>query len=334
MAVSCHLSLVCLDLSGLPLSLTTETLHLCLAAFSSNTALSLSSLNLSGWTFSLTMTDRSQLVSALSTTLGTSRLSSLALEDCSLFVSCSPRIQSLYFQELPGGGARSLLQEIHQERVQCPALRCLNLRGMTAKVEGRSLALHRELELLCLPGLETLDLSSTAPLASCPALGLWQLVAGLSSSLKELKLEGHLLQGSLPSLQVSCLPNNVHFLLQVSVARGHLSHLARLRQLSLGGCGFLGGCLGGRLGRESVLSLVLDQLPGLEHLGLERVHLSREEGQQLARALKARTKRGAGLEVATRGGTGEGVARVVRNVSQSKHVVAELEQGRLRVTRR
>ena len=70
----------------------------------------------------------------------------------------------------------------------------------------------------------------------------------------------------------------------------------------------------------------MEQLPSLEHLGLERCHLTREEGHSLGRSLKARAKRGAGLSVGTRGGTGEGVARIVRGMESSKHVIAALDE--------
>ena len=98
LAVSFHLSLVHLDLSGLPLSLTTDGFTLCLAALSSNTALSLSRLNLSGWTFNLTLTDKSQLVERLSKLFSTSRLEKLELAGCQIKLTCSPRLLSLYFQ--------------------------------------------------------------------------------------------------------------------------------------------------------------------------------------------------------------------------------------------
>ena len=134
LSISSHLGLVSLDLSGLPLSLTTDSLHLCLAAFSSNTALSLNSLNISGWSFDLSMTDKTGLVAGLSSLFSTSRLASLDLSGCSVQLSCGPRIHSLYFQEQERGRARCLHQEIHQEKVHCPALRSLNLRGITAQV--------------------------------------------------------------------------------------------------------------------------------------------------------------------------------------------------------
>ena len=98
LAVSFHLSLVHLDLSGLPFSLTTDGFTLCLAALSSNTALSLSRLNLSGWTFNLTLTDKSQLVERLSKLFSTSRLEMLELASCKIKLTCSPRLLSLYFQ--------------------------------------------------------------------------------------------------------------------------------------------------------------------------------------------------------------------------------------------
>ena len=94
--------------------------------------------------------------------------------------------------------------------------------------------------------------------------------------------------------------------------------------------------------REGILGFLLEQLPSLEYLGLERCHLSREEGHSLGRALKvravtflksrisnylkARAKRGSGVMVGTRGGTGEGVARIVRGLESSKHVIATLDE--------
>lgn len=42
--------------------------------------------------------------------------------------------------------------------------------------------------------------------------------------------------------------------------------------------------------------------------------------------LKARAKRGLGVCVGTRGGTGEGVARIVRGLESSKHVIATLDE--------
>ena len=42
--------------------------------------------------------------------------------------------------------------------------------------------------------------------------------------------------------------------------------------------------------------------------------------------LKARAKRGPGVSVGTRGGTGEGVTRIVRGLESSKHVIASLHE--------
>ena len=98
LAISSNLSIVHLDLSGLPFNLTTDGFTLCLAALSSNTALSLSQVNLSGWMFNLTLTDKSQLVERLSKLFSTSRLETLELTGCKVKLTCSPRLFSLYFQ--------------------------------------------------------------------------------------------------------------------------------------------------------------------------------------------------------------------------------------------
>ena len=97
-AISSNLSIVHLDLSGLPFNLTTDGFTLCLAALSSNTALSLSHVNLSGWMFNLTLTDKSQLVERLSKLFSTSRIETLQLAACKVKLTCSPRLFSLYFQ--------------------------------------------------------------------------------------------------------------------------------------------------------------------------------------------------------------------------------------------
>ena len=77
-----------------------------------------------------------------------------------------------------------------------------------------------------------------------------ELVEGLPSGLTTLSLEGRLLQGSVPSVQVSSEGKALEPLPgQVARARENLGKLGRLQEISVAGCGFLGGCAGGRLGR-------------------------------------------------------------------------------------
>ena len=81
-----------------------------------------------------------------------------------------------------------------------------------------------------------------------------ELVEGLPSGLTRLSVEGRLLQGSVPSVQVSSAVRAGRALEplpgQVARARDSLGKLGRLQEISLAGCGFLGGCAGGRLGRS------------------------------------------------------------------------------------
>ena len=113
LGISTHLGLVEVDLSGLSGILDSEALELVLAGFSSNTALSLNKVSLSGWVFDCNITEKTGIKQVFKN----SRISCLDLSYCQVKLGCNQRQFTLYFEMDDPFKSRSLWHEIHDEKV-------------------------------------------------------------------------------------------------------------------------------------------------------------------------------------------------------------------------
>ena len=314
--VSSHLGLTHLDLSGLAFCLSSESLQLCLAALASNTALSLNKLNIAGWRFSCQITEKTNMMQSLSQLFRTSRISQLDLSHCTIDLSCNQRQFSLYFELESESGARSVWQDIHEEKITSPTLTDLSLAGVRMTINGREMFLPQELSMLDCPQLEVLNLSQppldlTRPPAKCLHLFdiLENLPARLLTSVRRLHLDNHCLHQTIPASQSQEL-------------RDLLSRLAQLKELSLAGCWLAAGGPGRR---EEMLRYWLDWSPQLDTLNLNYCLLSKEVGLTVGRSLKARAKKGMRMQIGVRGCCGGGLEKMMTMINLSKFVFCQLD---------
>ena len=326
LGVSSHLGLTNLDLSGLQFSLDAESLQLSLAALASNTALSLEKLNIAGWSFCCQITEKTNMMRSLAELFRTSRISQLDLSHCRLELSCNTRQFSLYFEQESEQGARSLWQDIHDDKISSQTLTSLNLAGVQMTINGKELFLPQELSMLDCPKLEVLNLSQRAldlsqPPTKCLHLYsvLENLPPSLLSSVQRLVLEHHCLQQKVPPSQSQEL-------------RDLLARLAELRELSLAGSWLTMGETGRK---EDLLRLCLEWIPHLETLQLHHCYLSKEVGASLSRILKTRAKKGSRMKIGVRGCCGGGVEKMMTMINLSKFVSCQLDKqtGELTVQR-
>ena len=315
--VSCHLGLTELDLSGVAVSLNSESLQLCLAALSSTTALSLHTLNLSGWTFSCQMTEKTNLMQAVMEVLRTSRISRLNLSNCSLQLSCNQRLFTLYFELEEENRARSLWQEIHDEKISSAALRDLDMAGLSMTINKKEMLPSQELSMLDCPNIERLNLSARPLDVSqppCRSLHLWELLENLPlslvSSVRRLELDNYCLQQNIP-------PSHLQD------TRALLASLSQLRELSLANCWFTAA--GG--GKEEILKCCLEVTPHLLYLHLDRCYVSKQVAVGMSRVIKTRVKRGATIKISVSGCSGDGIQKMMTSINLSKFVVSELDSA-------
>ena len=313
--VSCHLGLTHLDLSGLRLTLHSESLELGLAALSSNTALSLGKVSLAGWTFCCQLTEKTNVMQAVMEVMRTSRISWLDLSQCSLQLSCNQRLFTLYFELEEQDRARSLWQEIHDDKISSTAIRHLDMEGFDITINNKQMLLPQELSMLDCPNIEVLNLSArsldlTKPPGQSVHLRdlLENLPTSLTSSVQRLLLDNYCLYQNIPSSQIPDL-------------REVLARLRQLRDLGLSGCRFSSG--GG--GKEEILKSCLELIPQLDTLHLNRCHLNRQAGVSMGRVIKARAKRGSAIKIGVAGSGGEGCEKMMTVINLSKFVVSDLD---------
>ena len=316
LGVSSHLGLTNLDLSGLSFSLNSECLQLCLAALASNTALSLSKLNISGWSFCCQITEKTNMMQSLSELWRTSRISHFDLSHCTIDLSCNHRQFSLYFELEAEDRARSLWQDIHDDKISSPTLTELDLAGVKMRINKKEMFLPQELSMLDCPKLEVLNLSQspldvTQPPAKCLHLFdvLENLPASLLWSVQRLHLDHHCLHQNIPASQTQEM-------------RNLLASLAELKELSLSGS-WLGTGGGGR--REELLKYCLEFCPQLETLQLNNCYLSKDVGASMSRSLKTRAKKGLRMKIGVRGCCGGGLEKMMTLINLSKFVFCQLD---------
>ena len=100
-----------------------------------------------------------------------------------------------------------------------------------------------------------------------------------------------------------------------------LARLENLKEISFTGRAFVTGSMGQV--KEVLLNSCMDNMPMLEQMSLENTHISKEQGMALSRAVKAKAKRGFTVKVGTRGTTGQGIQKMMTNISLSKYVFSD-----------
>ena len=296
---------------------TPEALELVLAGFSSNTALSLNKVSLSGWVFDCNITEKTGMMQSLIQVFKNSRISCLDLSSCHVKLGCNQRQFTLYFEMDDPCKSRSLWHEIHDEKVVSTTLKSLILRDLKISINSKRMCLHQELSMLSCPNLKNLDVSCSPIFSSDPPdtiFHLFEILSGLPppiiTSLETLTLDNHLLYQHISSSQAPAL-------------KELLARLENLTKISFAGGAFVSGTT--RQGKEDMIKFCIDNIYGLEDIGLENTHLSKEQGLALSRAVKSKAKRGYTMNIGTKGTTGSGVSKMMTIISLSKFVFSEFD---------
>ena len=100
-----------------------------------------------------------------------------------------------------------------------------------------------------------------------------------------------------------------------------LARLENLLTISFVGGAFVAGSM--RQVKEDLLKFCMDNMPILEQMSLENTHISKKQGMALSRAVKAMAKRGFTVKIGTTGTTGQGIQKMMTNISLSKSLFGE-----------
>ena len=312
--LSCHLGITEIDFSKIDIVMDSEALQVALSAFSSNTALSLEKVTLSGWKFKCSISEKTNIMQQLIQYFKNSRISQLNLSKCQAEISCNQRQFALYFEIEEQDVARSLWNEIHEDKIVSSSLTHLNLRGFQMKINQKLMMVHQEISMIDACNLQYLDISKSEMIIENPPFTAMSLLVmmepiqeAFSAFIKELKLDNY-------CLNQATKPHQLQDLKQC------LQNLVKLETISFESCWFVMP----QLSKEDILKTIVESCPLLNELSVRRCNISKDVGMGLARAIKTRVKNGSMFQINIEATSGEGVDKMISLLNNSKTVFTEL----------
>ena len=245
-----------------------------------------------------------------------SRISSFNISECNIKLWCNQRQFALYFEMEENNQARSLWNEIHDDKLVASSIKDLNLSGLELTINDKNLLIFQELTMLDCPNIEKLDISGKELSVSKPIETCWHLYELLENiplslihSVKQIIVENYCLYGVIPS---------AHYLELKEI----LIKFENLATLSFGKTWFYPH----GTGKEEVLKTCVETLTNLEYINLSNCFIPKDVGLGLSRIIKNRVKKGIQIRVRFYGTSGEGVQKLLSLLSLSKFVYYELDQ--------
>ena len=245
-----------------------------------------------------------------------SRISSLNISKCNIKLWCNQRQFALYFEMEENNQARSLWNEIHDDKLVASSIKDLNLSGLELTINHKNLLIFQELTMLECPNIEKLDISGRELSVSRPVETCWHLYellenipASLVHSVKQMIFENYCLYGLIPSTHYQEL-------------KEILIKFENLESLSFGKTWFYSH----GTGKEEVLKTCVETLTNLEYINLSNCFIPKDVGLGLSRIIKNKVKKGFQIRVRFYGTSGEGVQKLLSLLSLSKFVYYELDQ--------
>ena len=218
--------------------------------------------------------------------------------------------------------ARSLWNEIHDDKLVASSIKDLNLSGLELTINDRNLLIFQELPMLECPRIEKLDISGkelsvSRPVETCLHLHelLENLPISLVHSVRQIIVENYCLYHVIPSTHYQEL-------------REILIKFENLETLSFGKTWFYPH----GTGKEEVLKTCVEMLPNLEDINLSNCFIPKDVGLGLSRIIKNKVKRGIQIRVRFYGTSGEGMQKLLSLLDLSKFVYYELDQDESIVT--
>ena len=218
--------------------------------------------------------------------------------------------------------ARSLWNEIHDDKLVASSIKDLNLSGLELTINDRNLLIFQELPMLECPRIEKLDISGKELSVSRPVETCWHLYELLENlpmslvhSVKQIIVENYCLYHVIPSTHNQEL-------------REILIKFENLETLSFGKTWFYPH----GTGKEEVLKTCVEMLPNLEDINLSNCFIPKDVGLGLSRIIKNKVKRGIQIRVRFYGTSGEGMQKLLSLLDLSKFVYYELDQDESIVT--
>ena len=245
-----------------------------------------------------------------------SRVSELSLSECDVKLSCNQRQFALYFELEEKHVARSLWNEIHDDKIVASSLQNLNLCGLQLSINQRIMLVYQELSMLDCANMKVLDLSQKTITVNnsensishlCDILE--NLPTSLVASVVDLRLDKYLLYQNVSSMKSQDL-------------KKILGCFINLERLSLSSSWFVPGTSG----KEELIKITMDTLPCIEEICLENCHITKDVGLSLCRVIKSKAKRGIPVKIGTKGVTGDGLPKLVNMINPSKFLYSELNQ--------
>lgn len=251
-----------------------------------------------------------------------SRISSFNISECNIKLWCNQRQFALYFEMEENNQARSLWNEIHDDKLVASSIKDLNLSGLELTINERNLLIFQELPMLECPSIEKLDISGKELSVSRPVETCWHLYELLENlpislvhSVKQIIVENYCLYHVIPSTHYQEL-------------REILIKFENLETLSFGKTWFYPH----GTGKEEVLKTCVEMLPNLEDINLSNCFIPKDVGLGLSRIIKNKVKRGIQIRVRFYGTSGEGMQKLLSLLDLSKFVYYELDQDESIVT--
>ena len=272
--------------------------------------------------FNCSITEKSNLMSSLIQYFRNSRISTLNLSDCDIKLWCNQRQFALYFEIEKKDIARSLWNEIHDDKLVASSIKELNLSGLTLTINERNLLLFQELSMLECPSIDKLNISRKEISTSRLPQTCWHLYdilenipISIAQSVKNLNLDNHCLYQILPA-------SNYQGMKEILIKFENLETLSFAKTLF-----FPYGS-----GKEEVLNTCIEMLPKLTEINLSSCYIPKDVGLGLCKNIKNKVKRGFQIRIRIYGTSGEGLKKLLSLLSLSKYVYYKMDQDENVVT--
>ena len=212
--------------------------------------------------------------------------------------------------------ARSLWNEIHNDKLVASSIKDLNLSGLNLTINDKNMSLFQEVTMIDCPSIEKLDISGKNLSVSRPVETCWHLYEVLENispsivqSVKYINIENYCLNQVIPS---------THYQEMKEI----LMKFENLESISFAKTWFYPF----GTGKEDVLKTCIEMLQNLEDIKLSNCYITKDVGLGLSRIIKNRVKRGFQMRIRLHGTSGEGVKKLLSVLSLSKFVYYEMDQ--------
>lgn len=251
-----------------------------------------------------------------------SRISYLNISECTIKLWCNQRQFALYFEMEENNFARSLWNEIHDDKLEASSIKELHLGGLNLTINDKNMLIFQELSMLDCPSIEKLDISGKELSVSRPVETCWHLYEILENlspsivqSVKRIKIENYCINQVIPF---------THY----QEIKEILMKFENLKSISFAKTWFYPF----ETGKEDVLKTCVELLKSLEDINLSNCYIPKDVGLGLSRIIKNQVKKGFQLRIRLHGTSGEGVQKLLSMFSLSKFVYYEMDQDESIVT--